>query len=98
MKNQDPTKPMDSAQFVAQLASFSSVEQAVKTNAKLDAMMSALALSQAEGFIGRTIISADGSRCRHGHVRAAWPRTAPWRCWTTAQSFCSAPASRLHEP
>ena len=61
MKNQDPTKPMDSAQFVAQLASFSSVEQAVKTNAKLDAMMSAFALTQAEGFIGRTIISSDGS-------------------------------------
>jgi flagellar basal-body rod modification protein FlgD len=61
MKNQDPTKPMDSAQFVAQLASFSSVEQAVKTNAKLDAMMSAFALTQAEGFIGRTIVSSDGS-------------------------------------
>ena len=28
MKNQDPTKPMDSAQFMAQLASFSNVEQA----------------------------------------------------------------------
>ena len=54
MKNQDPTKPMDSAQFIAQLASFSDVEQAVKTNAKLDAMMSSLALTQAEGFIGRT--------------------------------------------
>jgi flagellar basal-body rod modification protein FlgD len=61
MKNQDPTKPMDSAQFVAQLASFSSVEQAVKTNAKLDAMMGAFALTQAEGFIGRTILSADGT-------------------------------------
>jgi flagellar basal-body rod modification protein FlgD len=61
MKNQDPTKPMDSAQFVAQLASFSGVEQAVKTNAKLDALMSAFALTQAEGFIGRTIVSADGS-------------------------------------
>ena len=61
MKNQDPTKPMDSAQYVAQLASFSGVEQAVKTNAKLDALMSAFALTQAEGFIGRTIVSADGS-------------------------------------
>jgi flagellar basal-body rod modification protein FlgD len=61
MKNQDPTKPMDSAQFVAQLASFSGVEQAVKTNAKLDAMMGAFALTQAEGFIGRTIVSSDGT-------------------------------------
>jgi flagellar basal-body rod modification protein FlgD len=61
MKNQDPTKPMDPSQFVAQLASFSSVEQAIKTNNKLDSMMTSLALSQAEGFIGRTVASADGS-------------------------------------
>jgi flagellar basal-body rod modification protein FlgD len=61
MKNQDPTKPMDSAQYVGQLASFSGVEQAVKTNARLDALMSSYALTQAESFIGRTVISADGA-------------------------------------
>jgi flagellar basal-body rod modification protein FlgD len=60
LKNQDPTKPMDSAQYVGQLAAFSNVEQAVKTNAKLDALMSSFALTQAEAFIGRTITSADG--------------------------------------
>ncbi|MCL4766648.1 MAG: flagellar hook assembly protein FlgD [Hyphomicrobiaceae bacterium] len=60
MQNQDPTDPMDSAQYVAQLATFSSVEQAVKTNAKLDALMTALSLSQADGIIGRTVSSADG--------------------------------------
>ena len=27
MKNQDPTKPMDSTEYMAQLASFSQVEQ-----------------------------------------------------------------------
>jgi flagellar basal-body rod modification protein FlgD len=42
-------------------ASFSGVEQAVKTNAKLDAMMGAFALTQAEGFIGCTIVSSDGT-------------------------------------
>jgi flagellar basal-body rod modification protein FlgD len=61
MKNQDPTKPADPSQFIAQLASFSSVEQAIKTNNKLDTLMTSLALSQAEGFIGRTVASADGS-------------------------------------
>ena len=61
LKNQDPTKPMDSAQYIGQLASFSNVEQAVKTNAKLDAMMSSMALTQAEGFIGRRVASEDGS-------------------------------------
>src|SRR5882762_5827009 len=61
MKNQDPTKPADPSQFISQLASFSGVEQAIKTNNKLDTMMTSLALSQAEGFIGRTVASADGS-------------------------------------
>jgi flagellar basal-body rod modification protein FlgD len=61
MKNQDPTKPTDPSQFIAQLASFSGVEQAIKTNNKLDTMMTSLALSQAEGFIGRTVTSADGA-------------------------------------
>ena len=61
MKNQDPTKPTDPSQFVAQLASFSSVEQAIKTNNKLDSLMTSMALSQAEGLIGRTVASADGS-------------------------------------
>ena len=35
MRNQDPMKPMDSTEFVAQLASFSAVEQQIETNAKL---------------------------------------------------------------
>jgi flagellar basal-body rod modification protein FlgD len=60
LKNQDPTKPMDSAQFISQLASFSNVEQSIQTNAKLDALMTSSALSQAEGMIGRQITSADG--------------------------------------
>lgn len=61
MKNQDPTKPNDATQYMAQLASFSNVEQAIKTNAKLDALLTTSALSQAESLIGRTITSADGA-------------------------------------
>ena len=34
MKNQDPTDPMDSTQYVAQLAAFSQVEQAVSDRVK----------------------------------------------------------------
>jgi flagellar basal-body rod modification protein FlgD len=61
MKNQDPTKPMDSAQFMSQLASFSNVEQGIKMNQKLDSLMTSLALSQVDGIVGRTIVSADGT-------------------------------------
>ncbi|MER8808978.1 flagellar hook assembly protein FlgD [Mesorhizobium australicum] len=60
MKNQDPTKPMDSTAYVAQLATFSQVEQSVQANTKLDQIMQSSALSQADALIGRNITSADG--------------------------------------
>jgi len=61
LKNQDPTEPQDSAEYIAQLATFSNVEQSIKTNAKLDEMITSFALAQADGVIGRTVTSADGS-------------------------------------
>lgn len=36
MRNQDPTSPMDGKELAVQLAQFSSVEQLVNVNAKLD--------------------------------------------------------------
>lgn len=61
MKNQDPTEPMDATQQISQLAQFSSVEQAVQTNTKLDQLLASSSLSQADGIIGRTVTSADGT-------------------------------------
>jgi flagellar basal-body rod modification protein FlgD len=61
MKNQDPTNPADPAQWMGQIASFSNVEQGIQTNAKLDALMTSMALSQVDGVIGRTVTSEDGS-------------------------------------
>jgi len=61
MKNQDPTEPMKSTDYMAQLAQFSQVEQSVQTNSKLDSLLSSYSLSQADSVIGRTIESADGS-------------------------------------
>jgi len=60
LKNQDPTKPMESTEFVAQLATFSQVEQSIAANTKLDSLLTSSALSLAESLIGRTVTSADG--------------------------------------
>jgi flagellar basal-body rod modification protein FlgD len=60
MKNQDPTQPMDSTQYVAQLATFSQVEQSVQMNTKLDSILQSSALSQADALIGHSVTSADG--------------------------------------
>jgi flagellar basal-body rod modification protein FlgD len=59
MKNQDPTSPMESTEYVAQIATFSQVEQSVQMNQKLDQMLSASSLSQAASLIGHTVTSAD---------------------------------------
>jgi flagellar basal-body rod modification protein FlgD len=61
MKNQDPTEPKDSSQYLSQLAAFSSVEQTVSTNQKLDQLMAAMQVNQSASFIGRTVTSADGT-------------------------------------
>lgn len=61
LQNQDPMEPMNSSEYVAQLASFSSVEQAVRINDKLNALMTTMAFSQADGLIGKTVTSGDGS-------------------------------------
>lgn len=61
MQNQDPTQPMDATQYVSQLSTFSNVEQAVQMNSKLETLIANSSLSQAEGWIGRTLTSADGT-------------------------------------
>ena len=42
LKNQDPLKPQDGSAFVAQLAQFSSLEQAIASRSDLDAIRQAL--------------------------------------------------------
>jgi len=61
LKNQDPTSPADPTQFVAQLATFSQVEQQVQTNTKLTSLLTSSALQQADSVIGKVVTSADGS-------------------------------------
>lgn len=60
MKNQDPTSPMESTDYVAQLATFSQVEQSVQMNNKLEAMLQANTLAQATNLIGKEVSTLDG--------------------------------------
>ncbi|MFD1888379.1 flagellar hook assembly protein FlgD [Paenibacillus wenxiniae] len=57
LKNQDPTAPMDNAQFVAQMAQFSSVEQLISINDKMDKMQGSMdtSLGGASELIGKKI-------------------------------------------
>lgn len=68
LKNQDPTNPMDGQQMAAQLAQFSSVEQLISVNQKLEAQAksdaaTAMAInnSSAIGAIGK-VVAAVGNQ------------------------------------
>ena len=71
LQYQDPMNPMDSADFTAQLAQFSSLEQLTNMSEQLEALATAqsdLNNSQAVSYIGRTVLAngnatfiADGS-------------------------------------
>lgn len=55
MQNQDPTNPIDSTDYAAQLASFSQVEQQVQTNELLTSLITQLGLmgmSEYAGWVG----------------------------------------------
>jgi flagellar basal-body rod modification protein FlgD len=61
MRNQDPLKPMDSTEFVAQLASFSAVEQQVRANDRLQGILDVLSGGSPAGlaeWIGREVRAA----------------------------------------
>lgn len=58
MKNQDPLKPQDNSQFVAELAQFSSLEQSMGINDRLDLLATqnqGLANSQVVGMVGNEV-------------------------------------------
>lgn len=58
---QDPFEPMASQEFVAQLATFSSLEQLKTANFQLAVLQQAEACSQAIMLVGRSIATADGA-------------------------------------
>lgn len=60
LQNQDPMKPQDSSQFVAQLAQLTQVEQAYNSNTNLQALQTAMngsANLTAVSFIGKDIMA-----------------------------------------
>ena len=57
LKNQDPMNPQDSSQFVAQLASFSSLEQMTQLNKNITQVLE----NSVTNLMGQTVTVADPS-------------------------------------
>ncbi len=52
MQNQDPLNPIEATDFALQLATFSGVEQQVRTNTLLESLVSKSALTDLAGWVG----------------------------------------------
>ncbi|HEX8662702.1 MAG TPA: flagellar hook capping FlgD N-terminal domain-containing protein [Beijerinckiaceae bacterium] len=74
LKNQSPLDPLDTNQFTQQLVQFASVEQQLKQNDTLSALLAATkasATSNAASFIGMQV-TADGTTSRLSGGSARW--------------------------
>lgn len=65
---QDPLKPVDNQEFMAQMAQFTSLEQTHQLNTKLEQLINNQAALQSVGLIGKTIDIASGSATVTGTV------------------------------
>ncbi|MCS6878120.1 MAG: flagellar hook assembly protein FlgD [Geminicoccaceae bacterium] len=66
LRNQDPLSPMDTERFTSQLVQFSIVEQALRTNERLERLVNLVrtgTAASALALVGRPIL-VDGSRMR----------------------------------
>ena len=73
LKNQDPLEPLDTNLFTEQLVQFSGVEQAIKTNAKLDQLIAQQGTNQltaALDYIGKSVeVESAGLDLSDGEAR-----------------------------
>ncbi len=79
MQNQDPLNPIDSADFAVQLATFSGVEQQVKTNdllANLTSRLGANGLADLANWVGMEA-RAKAPAYFYGEPVAIWPSPDP---------------------
>jgi flagellar basal-body rod modification protein FlgD len=86
LKNQNPLDPLDTNQFTQQLVQFTGVEQQLKTNDYLAAMMEATQNStntQAVSYVGK-VITADGTKTQLTDGAASWRFSVPKAATITA--------------
>jgi flagellar basal-body rod modification protein FlgD len=77
LKNQNPMDPLDTNQFTQQLVQFAQVEQQMKSNSQLEALLNLEKAAQstvALAYVGQTVV-VDGSTAALGSTGATWSMT-----------------------
>lgn len=74
LRNQSPLEPLNANEFTQQLVQYSSVEQAIKTNASLDDLIALNTSNQAVGLVGylNRQVEAEGAATMLEGGRADW--------------------------
>jgi len=67
---QDPLKPMDNKEFMAQLAQFTTLGQTEQLNTNMSALLNTQATLSSVGLIGRTVDITSGSSTITGTVQS----------------------------
>jgi len=67
---QDPLKPMDNQEFMAQMAQFTNLQQTQQLNDKIGTLITNQAALQSVGLIGRTVDLTSGGGTLTGTVKA----------------------------
>lgn len=67
---QDPLKPMDNQQFMAQMAQFSALQETQQLNTKIDQLAATQASLQSVGLLGKSVDVATDSGSVTGIVTA----------------------------
>jgi flagellar basal-body rod modification protein FlgD len=68
LSHQDPTRPMEDREFIAQMAQFSSLEQMTNMNNNLGKVASLISSNQAVGLLGKVVDIAVGDKLVSGKV------------------------------
>jgi flagellar basal-body rod modification protein FlgD len=79
LRHQNPLDPLDTNQFTQQLVQFAQVEQQLKSNEQLSALVSLQRTAQATqalNFVGETV-AVDGSTAGLANGRATWTLNVP---------------------
>lgn len=92
LRNQDPLEPLDTEKFTSQLVQFATVEQSIKTNSHLEALISlqsAQDRANAIGLVGREVsVSSDKAMLRAGS--AHWVYVLPQQASAVALTIVDA--------
>ena len=98
LKYQDPTKPADTTQFLAQTAQFTMVEKLEALSKQQSEMVTAQLMSAATNLIGRTVTYTERQRQRGRPVSSRPPLSAAVRPSRSVTRMLRCPRSRKSDP